>query len=134
METKFGRTRMRKIEFRGQRTCDNEWVYGWFIGVYQTEDGDVGCIRDYTGKDNLVKLETIGQYTGLEDENGKKIFEGDIFKDNKNQYGMIFHSDKQASFLVNWKMKDGSYETDNCFGYQVIGNIHDNKELLEEQK
>ena len=121
---------MREIEFRGKRTCDNEWVYGRFIGIYQTEDGDVGCIRDYTGKDNLVKLETIGQYTGVKDKNGKKIFEGDIVKDILGQIGQIIYKEKYSAFVVDkWEV---GYALWFDKGIEVIGNIYDNPELLGE--
>lgn len=136
---------MREIEFRGKRTCDNEWTYGWFIGIYQTEDGDVGCIRDYTGKDNLVKLETVGQYTGLKDKNGKKIFEGDIVKFKHDAMGEwigdVFWdvSDRGWNARLNFLGKGEPLFDGKCIGlgysselYEVIGNIYDNKELLEE--
>lgn len=116
---------MREIEFRGKRTCDNEWTYGWFIGIYQTEDGDVGCIRDYTGKDNLVKLETVGQYTGLKDKNGKKIFEGDIVRYIDND--LIEYVE-----FIDGVFFAGSEELRYAY-CEVIGNIYDNPELLEEQ-
>lgn len=143
---------MREIEFRGKRTCDNEWTYGWFIGIYQTEDGDVGCIRDYTGKDNLVKLKTVGQYTGLKDKNGKKIFEGDIVKtvtidEKETRYGVvkfgkykdINFEDSCCGFYVELEEIQCSIFNGEADGYclldvvEVAGNIYDNPELLEEQ-
>lgn len=141
METKFRGIRMREIEFRGKRNYDNKWVYGWFTGIYQTEDGDVGCIRDYTGKDNLVKPETVGQYTGFKDKNGKKIFEGDIVKDAfweneiNNKINVVkFCTTDVASCGCCYKSFEGSgFKADEIHlsECEIIGNIYDNKELLE---
>lgn len=132
---------MREIEFRGKRTCDNEWTYGWFIGIYQTEDGDVGCIRDYTGKDNLVKLETVGQYTGLKDKNGKKIFEGDIVGCfcNTQIFQVKWCDIRGGYFLDDVVMCGGSEPAPECLGnlvdtIEVIGNVFDNGDLTIEKR
>lgn len=123
---------MREILFRGKRKDDGEWVYGCstqsannFCISINTEDG---CMFAY------VKPETVGQYTGLTDKNGKKIFEGDIVTMPK--YGGGRH--KSVIYFKNGKFAvDGSNYNfkDICSkNMEVIGNIHDNLELLEVEK
>ena len=124
---------MREILFRGKRTDNGEWVYG---DVRLNYDDEPRCISDYCGA-NPVDPATVGQYTGLTDKNGKKIFEGDIVfvKDRLMQdseplstfMGTVDHKD--ASFVIvgdvftHYRWLD--YEV------EVIGNIHDNPELLK---
>ena len=126
---------MRDIIYRG-KTKDGEWEYGGVV-IYEKdafiitkEDfswsimGDRG---DYDGCITPVLPETVGQYTGLTDRNGKKIFEGDIVK---NEFGEI---DKVA-FLFGRFVPFNRYPEYRCFfceRCEVIGNIHDYPELLE---
>ena len=115
-------------------TCNGEKVKGgikgeWIEG-YSFKSWDKCYILWGTTNDipNMIEVipETVGQWTGLTDKNGKKIFEHNRIKDDKGQIGIIFYSTENARFLVNWKMKDGNYETDDCFGYgEVIGTIFD---------
>jgi hypothetical protein len=119
---------MRDIEFRGKRKDTGEWVYG---DLYQGERTQI-FLRS-PSYFLPVSLETVGQYAGLRDKNGVKIFEGDWIKDDENR---IFLIDWNNSFL-GW-LADGGSEgvllSDLNDGYyiEVIGNIHDNPELLEE--
>lgn len=81
---------MREIKFRAKRNYDNKWIYGFLTGIYQTEDGEVACIKDLYGKDNLCIKETLVQFTGLYDKNGKEIYRGDIVKFLDLEYVVIF--------------------------------------------
>jgi hypothetical protein len=80
---------------------------------------------------NVCGYIAVMQYTGLNDKNGVEIYEGDLLIDPQGNVGRVFYSDKSASYLINWKRKDGTWDTDSCFGYgKVIGNIYENPELL----
>jgi hypothetical protein len=113
---------MREIAFRGKRKDNGEWVYGDLIHL----PGGIITIR-YNIK---ADPETAGQYTGLTDKNGEKIFEGDIcriqYHDGRSDIGRVDH--------LGARFNDGDYYyLDFLNGYadiEVIGNIHDNPQLL----
>ncbi len=133
----------REILFRGKRTDNREWAEGHY---FKNENGT--CIftfpyyANYAGIDVMVKVdpETVCQYTGLTDKNGRKIFEGDIvgFEDctstdsgywEQNCLGEVKWSEEEALFYVTNRLMAESYEVlQDC---QVIGNIFDNPDLLE---
>ena len=134
---------MREILFRGKRLDNGEWVEGWYqpettirhwdgrqetVGVtiaYKVEEGFL--------EDTIVDTSTVGQYTGLKDKNGKKVFEGDIVrKTNKGRHPEIFIANIRTCFYTNEEVYYGPFDhfTESC-EYEIIGNIHDNPELLE---
>ena len=126
---------MREILFRGKRISDGEWVEG-YLGVevggapvieYCGTDEDVG---DYV-EEQFVNPETVGQYTGLTDKNGVKIFEGDICW----FYGGDYYSGlwEQNAIVAITDMTDDeqTHYLKNAEYCEVIGNIYDNPELLE---
>ena len=142
---------MREILFRGK--MDNgEWVYGSFcmdaLEQFNGLCGIDGFIRLYDkGKGKMqtyeVDRETVGQYTGLMDKNGKRIFEGDIVAQNwydydeprDDSFGKVVFCEYDCSFSVMDVNKDGFMPLGRCGSYhwevEVIGNIHDSPELLK---
>ena len=128
----------REILFRGKRISDNEWVYG---GIAIAQDESVIILTKEEQIVWNVIPETVGQFTGLTDKNGVKIFEGDILKVAQNLIGNINYVNKNdningdeisCSFHYSIKKHNKNipmdyYLTENCY---VIGNIHDNHELL----
>lgn len=117
----------REILFRG-KSIDGNWYYG--VPLVFTED--YVCITAPYNHNKSVIPETVGQYTGLTDKNGKKIFEGDVVKlylIDGEEIGVIKYNDKMCRFM--FFTKDGSYSFDDTDDFEVIGNIHDNPELLK---
>ena len=133
---------MREILFRGKRVDNGEWVQGDLIQINKGRKFIVNskfgaCIDD---KGNFINTEapfvcevipeTVGQYTGLTDKNGKKIFEGDIVKYKNGSPCKIDYMDSQ--FVMMWKCFYRNFERVYDDEVEVIGNIHDNPELLKE--
>lgn len=122
---------MRKILFRGKRVDNGGWVEGIYVNKQH-----IGILMLYDI--NLIKVDpfTVGQYTGLDDANGKPIFEGDILKPAGWRCGEIMWSPYACKFVIIARGENGNEdgfeldgeEAENC---KVIGNIHDNPELLE---
>ena len=146
---------MREILFRGKRLDNGEWVEGY---LYEHEPPLVGIVSENDEPEaskwfitrtgfadwnmprpvELVEVDpsTVGQYTGLKDKNGKRIFEGDIVKTDKFsepnkqyiikydlQFGAFIGQDRYNVYFVTFDGDSGEFE--------VIGNVHDNPELLE---
>lgn len=124
----------REIKFRGKRTDNGEWIEGdftrrksRFIHHLDTTYG----ISDEYGMFCAVDLETVGQFTGLHDKNGKEIYEGDIFITGM-EFVAVVEWEKEGRFLgftVDGKRKIIYVNREPRV--RVIGNIHDNPELLE---
>jgi uncharacterized phage protein (TIGR01671 family) len=131
---------MREIIFRGKRVENGEWVYGAYLPKHK-----LICLEETKPNsteyiDLFVIPETVGQYTGLTDKNGKKIFEGDIvlcrivgFREMKINKGFIEYTEDAFGVNIN-----GITPTQHCLSFsmkngdvEVIGNIHDNPELLK---
>ena len=142
---------MREILFRGKTQQHTRWIYG-DLNHYMCDDGMF--IAENGHSMHRVFKDTIGQFTGLTDKNGKKIFEGDLLngfdypfyrsKDNKHNYfAEVVWFDNGAFGLVTHKYPDSRVrgisagnadyfdEEFDCDNWEVIGNIYDNPELLE---
>lgn len=141
---------MREILFRGKRLDDGEWVDGY---LYITHNGEHE-ISIYNDEVNIerwtheVDPSTVGQYTGLKDKNGNRVFDGDILHIAKISDGLGGYYqpplDYPVNVVVKWDLCAWMWETlcedkryisfpDAWCHYEceVIGNVHDNPELLE---
>ena len=128
---------MMEILFRGKRATNGDWVYGDFVHGNERKslrdsifvyDSETQSFNDYE-----INPSTLGQYTGLTDKNGKKVFEGDIIrKTNKGRHPEIFIANIRTCFYTNEEVYYGPFDhfTESC-EYEIIGNITDNPELLE---
>lgn len=138
---------MREILFRGKRVDNGAWVEGAFclkdcddpFGYMVDRPSIIKYDPPFDGFWFRVDPETVGQFTGLTDKNGKKVFEGDIVKIKDFSGGCYLTCDQPTSnFAVKWYGKEGRFGIDymKLFPYdftksEVIGNIHDNPELLK---
>ncbi len=128
---------MREILFRGKRVDNNEMIYGYLYQISEKLNPFIMLINS-GGESHEVFPETVGQYTGLTDKNGIKIFEGDIVKciSRFDAKDMVVVFEAAEFHLVDCQRYKNYTE---CCGYrhfgtletEVIGNIHDNPELVE---
>ena len=133
---------MREISFRGKRLDNGEWLYGNLVELrnpFNHEDSPVYFIMpkevniadpDSIAEQEVVDPATVGQFTDLLDKNGKEIYFGDIVRDKYGDIGsVIWFSD--CSMRVDWGGGDIHF-IDPEWGLEVIGNIHDDPELLKQ--
>jgi uncharacterized phage protein (TIGR01671 family) len=147
---------MIEIKFRGKRKDNDQWVYGYYfqgpgsrhfiltgkdcaiIESSQALNGEFLWVDDF----HEIIPETVGQYTGLKDKKGNEIYEGDIVRsktaNEEDRLSCIAWDKEEGGFVGDFRQfkhnmiirRSGS-DFNIC---TVIGNIHDNKELLEQQK
>lgn len=142
-----------RYAFKGKRKDNGQWIYGDLIidqyGEYYIHpNANAFSVNEY----NLAKCiqmievipETVGQCTGLKDKDGKLIFKGDILQfkndDGDNSLYVVYWSESQLAWQVQeitCYVKRGYYGVDELCefrDYPVVGNIHDNPELLEVER
>ena len=131
---------MREILFRGKWKNSGEWVYGNLFNPDKADTPTQICIGTYIARTCYeIDPETVGQYTGLTDRNGRKIFEGDIvvfadFFDDKIHRGEVYWCDSAFWFdCTETEGDEGMYSLAyiSVNVLEVIGTIYDNPELLK---
>lgn len=141
----------REILFRGKSANTGEWVEGFCVQFGETYSNiiirEIGKLNLYgvvpIYEHEIVISETVGQYTGLKDKNGRKIFEGDIvrrFSRNGQEimsYVVEWYSDC-CMFVLDCIDFDMEFDTDFTVFYgdefEIVGNIHDNPELVRKDE
>ena len=129
----------REILFRGKRIDNGEWVEGYYVKAEKLDhSGDEHFIIEYAadGKTYEVIPETVGQYTGRIDKNGKKVFEDDVVRIFYGQLDDDICKVVYSRGTLVGVLSDGVLDSlpRRKEKLEVIGNIHDNPELLEVSK
>ena len=136
---------MREILFRGKRIDNGQWVEGAFC----QKDCD-SPFGDMVDRPSIIKYEdpfsgfwfqvdpdTVGQYTGLTDKNGRKVFEGDVLDHTiqaevLTNRGIVAWDSENARWALQLNTMKPCFYMHNTKAVEVIGNIHDNPELLDQ--
>lgn len=138
---------MREILFRGKRTDNGKWTYGYLFCIWERTYLCWGTTNNVPNMKEVIP-ETVGQFTGLTDKNGKKIFEGDIVKltDDYNDFewkAVVVFGNPGGAYCWGWNFLpiDGYKGTTDILMWvemeatgaycEIIGNIHDNPELMK---
>lgn len=120
---------MRNIIFRGKRLDNGEWMYG----DLQIGDDDhipmIGTVGPGRWVEYIQVAEnTIGQYTGLKDRYGDRIWEGDLVK-HGDEVSEVFFDTENSCF--DFKSSNDPFAAQFSCDYEILGNIHDNPDLLK---
>ena len=149
---------MREIKFRGKRVDNGEWGFGFLVisetsyndnqyciidqknhfGLSSTKNGNL-CFSESDTRVHHVIPETVGQFTGLFDKNGTPIYEGDCFNGSLDNTHVCWCDECKQFQLIITDMNEclsclGDYHWAEFVAdedIEIIGNIHDNPELLE---
>lgn len=123
---------MREILFRGKKIDGGEWIRGYYA---ENSHGSSSIQPKGRCLSCMVNPETVGQYTGLLDKNGNKIFEGDILESDSERFVVDWDDEFSGFYLTNVNPR---YQGVAMFanvaddGY-IIGNVHDNPEMLNNE-
>lgn len=135
---------MRKIRFRGKRLYREEWIYG----LLEEYPKNIYVIADYYKEQCFpVEENTIGQFTGMKDKNDNDIYEGDILSLDLDDIeieckGVVKYRDRTSEYVLEKinnhkgccrRVFELGWVINQDFNIEIIGNIYDNKELLEAQ-
>lgn len=124
---------MREILFRGKRIDNGEWVEGQFAYTIPSKEP---CIEVYFDSGISIRIRvdpyTVGQYTGLMDKNGQRIFEGDVVAFDRGEF-VVTYFDCRMGFGfsgLNGRGVVSGFTMTDWEHLEVICNIHDNPELM----
>lgn len=123
---------MREIKFRGNRVDNGEWVYGYFARFAHGKtpvilrDSERGLV------DYAVIPDTVGQFTGLLDKNGKEIYEGDVVDFDNYLQGRSCVMFDSGCFRVESTNYTTTLTYHVSLHTHIVGNTHDNPELLKQ--
>ena len=123
---------MREILFRGKRVDNGEWIKGFYA---ENGHGSSNIQPKCKFFGYLVKPETVGQYTGLLDKNGNKIFEGDILESDSERFVVDWDDEFSGFYLtdVNPRHQGVAMFANVADDGYIIGNVHDNPEMLNNE-
>lgn len=146
---------MSEIKFRGKTLLTNRWVYGHYAYVYEEEIKEWYHIIFEEGIPQIVQRLSVNQYTGLKDKNGREIYEGDFVEYTRIVYadcsrteiedieesiiGEVYYAE---GLWIGVRFIDGTGKLflpgqvsseDNNLEIEIIGNIHENPELLGDE-
>ena len=136
---------MREIKFRAKGKDNGDWVYGDYCSIPNPNILFINSDNEIDTEE--IDPKTVGQFTGLHDKNGKEIYEGDILEFiTKRKYGFLYDGVKvriKVEFgkfnpmndtlydFIGFHTNDSSIQYYLEYGCEVVGNVHDNPELLK---
>lgn len=132
---------MRQILFRGYNLKNQKWLYGYYFvnrGLhFICPEGFANPLASW--EDFVVEEESVGQWTGLKDKNGRQIYEGDIVRYRDNSYNNGIAQSvveyELAEFAPIFCLSLSSFVDNGMIeDCNIIGNIYENKELLEDEE
>ena len=128
----------RVVKFRGKRVDNGEWAYGYYQELEESEN-HYYWINEPNGDITDVTPETVGQYTGLKDRNGVEIYEGDVLHWDSHWGWYVEYENGAFRRIplndiqrINWRHH--TLQQEGLDTWEIIGNIHDNPELMGKKK